>query len=81
MADELIDNEQMCWSEEKLEENFIETNSRAICQIPLGRFAEDDWACTLEKNGLFHVRSTYRMITTIQQAAQPSGSGESQNPV
>lgn len=38
MVDELIDTELMCWSEEKLEVNFIETDSRAIRQIPLGRF-------------------------------------------
>jgi hypothetical protein len=65
MADELIDNEQLCWYEEKLEENFIETDKRDIHQIPLGRFAEDEWAWTQEKNGLFSVHSPYRMLSTI----------------
>jgi hypothetical protein len=51
MVDELIDMEIMCWSKEKLEVNLIETDRRAVCQIPLGRFAEDEWAWTQEKNG------------------------------
>jgi hypothetical protein len=61
-------------SEKKLEENFVETDRRAICQIPLGRFADDDWAWTQEKNGLFSVRSAYRLISSIRHASQPSGS-------
>ena len=36
MVDELIDTEQMCCSEEKLEVNFIETDRDAIRRIPLG---------------------------------------------
>jgi hypothetical protein len=38
MVDELIDMKRMCWSDEKLELNLIETNRRAIRRIPLGRF-------------------------------------------
>jgi hypothetical protein len=53
MVDELIDMEQMCWSEDKLEENFIHTDKCAIRQIPLGRFAEDEWAWTQEKMEFF----------------------------
>jgi hypothetical protein len=79
MVDELIDMEQMCWSEDKLEENFIHTDKCAIRQIPLGRFAEDEWAWTQEKNGVFSVRSAYRLISSYQQAIQPSGSGEVHN--
>jgi ribonuclease HI len=71
-VDELIDTEQMCWSEEKLEVNLIETNRRAVCQIPLGRFAEDEWGWTQEDNGVFSVRSAYRMLSSIQQATQPA---------
>ena len=48
MVDELIDTDLMCWSEDKLERNFIETDRRAIRQIPLGRHAEDTWAWTPE---------------------------------
>jgi hypothetical protein len=33
-VDELIVTKLMCWSEEKLEMNFIETDRRAIRQIP-----------------------------------------------
>jgi hypothetical protein len=53
MVDELIDMEQMCWSEDKLEENFIHTDKCAIRQIPLGRFAEDEWAWTGKKWSFF----------------------------
>jgi hypothetical protein len=42
MADEMIHMERMCWSEEKLEVNLIETYRRAIHQIPLGIFVEDE---------------------------------------
>jgi hypothetical protein len=76
VVDELIDTELMCWSEDKLEENFIQTDRRAILQIPLGRFADDEWAWSREKNGIFSVRSAYRLISSIQRASQPSGSGE-----
>ena len=48
MVDELIDKELMCWSEEKLEANFIDTDRQAIRRIPLGRFTEDEWAWTQE---------------------------------
>jgi hypothetical protein len=53
MADELIDTKMMCWSDDKLEENFIETDRRLIHQIPLGRFAEDEWALSRENMGSF----------------------------
>jgi hypothetical protein len=77
MVDELIDTVNMCWSEEKLEENFIETDRRAIRQIPLGRFLEDEWGWTHERNGCFSVRSTYKLISSLQQANVASGSGDS----
>jgi hypothetical protein len=74
MVDELIDMERMCWSKEKLEVNLIETDRRAVCQIPLGRFAEDEWAWTQEKNGVFLVRSAYRLFSSMQLANQPNTS-------
>ena len=53
MVDELIDTDRMCWSEEKLVENFIHMDRDAILQIPLGRFADDGWAWTQEKSSIF----------------------------
>jgi hypothetical protein len=41
MVEELIDQEQMCWWEEKLEANFIDTDHQAIQRIPLGRLYKD----------------------------------------
>jgi hypothetical protein len=55
MVEELIDMERMCWSEEKLEVNLIETDRRVVRQIPLGRFVENEWAWMQEKNGVFSV--------------------------
>jgi hypothetical protein len=71
---ELIDNEQMSWSEEKLEANLIETDRRAVRQIPLGRFAEDEWGWTQEEKGIFSVRSAYRLLSSAQYATQPASS-------
>jgi predicted nuclease of restriction endonuclease-like (RecB) superfamily len=42
IVDEMIDMERMCWSEEKLEVNLIETYKRAVHEIPQGRFVEDE---------------------------------------
>jgi hypothetical protein len=64
MVHELIDVDLMCWKEEKLETNFVETAKRAIRQIPLGRFAEDEWAWAYERNGVFCVRSAYRIMAS-----------------
>jgi hypothetical protein len=71
---ELIDNEQMSWSEEKLEANLIETDRRAVRRIPLGRFAEDEWGWTQEEKGIFSVRSAYRLLSSAQYATQPASS-------
>jgi hypothetical protein len=44
MVEELIDQEQMYWLEEKLEANFIDTDRQAIRRIPLGKLSKDEWA-------------------------------------
>jgi hypothetical protein len=77
LVEELIDDNQMTWSEEKLEENFIDTDRQAIRRIPLGRFSEDEYAWTQEKSGNFTVRSAYRLMALIQRANNASGSGSS----
>jgi hypothetical protein len=79
MVEELIDDNLMAWSEEKLEENFIETDKQAIQRIPLGRFSEDEWAWTQEKSGNFTARSAYRLLALNQRANVHSGSGEDTN--
>jgi hypothetical protein len=75
LVEELIDEETMSWNEDKLEANFIDTDRRAISQIPLGRGGEDTWAWTQEVNGLFSVRSAYRLLAANKLADQASGSG------
>jgi hypothetical protein len=76
LVEELIDDNHMTWREDKLEENFIETDRRAIRMIPLGRFSEDTWAWTQEKSGSFTVRSSYRLLA-MQRSTDVSGSGSS----
>jgi hypothetical protein len=56
MVDELIDDVAGEWIEDKVYGNFITTDARASCSIPLGRNAEDTWAWTYEKSGIFSVR-------------------------
>jgi hypothetical protein len=77
MVEELIDENLMAWSEEKLEENFIEADRQAIRRIPLGRFTEDVYAWTQEKSGKFSVRSAYRLMSSLQRTTNASGSGNS----
>jgi hypothetical protein len=67
MVHELIDSNLGCWDIDKLEENFAQVDVRAIGAIPIGRFSEDDWAWSLEKNGNFTVRSAYRLLITKRQ--------------
>jgi hypothetical protein len=47
---------------EKLEENFEPVDVEAICNIPIGRFSEDEWAWAYEKSGYFTVRSAYKLL-------------------
>ena len=60
---ELIDHTSMSWKSEEVRKYFLEIDSEAILQIPLSmRKQEDCWAWHHERNGLFTVRSAYRML-------------------
>jgi hypothetical protein len=60
---ELINHTSMSWKSEEVRKYFLEIDSEAILQIPLSmRKQEDCWAWHHERNGLFIVRSAYRML-------------------
>ena len=60
---ELIDHTSMSWKSEEVRKYFLEIDSEAILRIPLSmRNQEDYWAWHHERNGLFTVRSAYRML-------------------
>jgi hypothetical protein len=73
MVQELIDDHLNSWNSEKVIENFIPIDTAAICRIPIGRFLEDSWAWTDEKNGCFSVLSCYRLLASRNEPLSSSG--------
>jgi ribonuclease HI len=60
---DLIDNEIGCWKIDKVRRNFIPPEADAILNIPLRRGeGEDFWAWSLEKAGIYSVKSAYRAL-------------------
>jgi hypothetical protein len=53
--------------EEKVVANFCPVDVSAICSIPIGPFIEDTWAWSQEENGIFIVRSCYKLLAAIRQ--------------
>ena len=65
----------MAWSYDKLKENLISSDIKSIKKIPLGRYTEDEWAWTQERNGNFTVKSAYRLLAANKHALRDSSSG------
>jgi hypothetical protein len=60
---ELIDSTTMSWDMQKLHEFFAPMDRETIVNIPLStRRQSDFWAWHYDKNGIFTVRSAYRML-------------------
>jgi hypothetical protein len=60
---ELIDATSASWKKETLESTFLPMDIMAIMPIPLSLISQSDsWAWNYEKNGIFQVRSAYRML-------------------
>jgi hypothetical protein len=74
MVDELLDSNSMKWDIQKVKANFCETDVKAICSIPTGRFANDVWAWARESNGRFSVRSAYRALIAESDSSQAGNS-------
>ena len=63
LVSELIDAHKAAWNREALDANFIAADTLAILAIPVyTRQMGDHRAWNFERNGLFSVRSAYRML-------------------
>jgi hypothetical protein len=63
LVSDLIDSTSACWKEDMLNATFLPMDVHAIMEIPLSLInQEDTWAWSQEKNGVFRVRSAYRML-------------------
>jgi hypothetical protein len=61
----------MTWKKEVVEHFFNHLDSEAILQIPLSMsLQKDGWAWHYERNGLFSVRSTYRMMIEAKKSRE-----------
>jgi hypothetical protein len=72
LVSELIDDMSMTWDQELLGTVFLPMDAELIANIPLStRRQSDFWAWHYERNGLFSVRSAYRMLinTSEQRSA------------
>ncbi|KAM0931352.1 hypothetical protein ACQ4PT_000394 [Festuca glaucescens] len=58
----------------KVKANFRETDVKAICSIPTGRFANDVWSWAKEPNGRFSVRSAYKTLIAESDSSKVGNS-------
>ena len=71
MVNELIDVHNATWNREALDANFVAADTSAILTIPIyTRQLDDHWAWNFERNGLFSVRSAYRMLANTKQRTE-----------
>jgi hypothetical protein len=68
LVSELIDNMLMTWNQELLGTVFLPMDAELIANIPLSTRSQSDfWAWHYEWNGLFTVRSAYRMLINTRE--------------
>ncbi|KAJ1288062.1 hypothetical protein BS78_02G060100 [Paspalum vaginatum] len=68
---ELIDHTSMQWKEDVIQKYFYEMDARIIKNIPLSYCRQDCfWAWHYERNGIFSVKSAYRMLVHIRNQRQ-----------
>jgi hypothetical protein len=85
LVSELIDQTNRSWNIQTLETFFLPMDIEVILSIPLGTVRHiDQWAWHFEKNGIFSVRSCYRMLVKTKSDREawldgrPSSSGNEQ---
>jgi hypothetical protein len=85
LVSELIDQTNRSWNIQTLETFFLPIDIEVILSIPLGTVRHiDQWAWHFEKNGIFSVRSCYRMLVKTKSDREawldgrPSSSGNEQ---
>lgn len=67
LVSELIDSTSASWDRQKIESVFMPMDAQVILGIPLcTRNIPDFWSWHYEKNGLFSVRSAYRMLVATR---------------
>jgi ribonuclease HI len=62
LAGELLTDHGDAWDGVKLEANFCDADVKAISCVPVGHLVDDVWAWDGERNGVFSVRSAYRLL-------------------
>jgi hypothetical protein len=63
-----IDSTSASWNMAKLEEFFLPMDVEVIRGIPLcTRIQQDFWAWHFEKNGIFTIRSAYRLLANVKK--------------
>jgi ribonuclease HI len=63
LVSDLIDHDTGSWKVDKVRTNFMAPEADAILNIPLRRGGgEDFWAWSLEKKGIYSVKSAYRAL-------------------
>jgi hypothetical protein len=72
---DLINQENHTWKEDMVQEIFLEHVAKEILNIRLPSFeVEDSVAWSLEKNGVFSVRSAYRLTLDLRNIPPPTTS-------
>lgn len=68
LVSDLIDQGNARWDTELIEQVFLLYDAAAILSIPLcTRIMEDFWSWGFEKNGIFSVRSAYKMLVETKK--------------
>lgn len=67
-VNELIDATSATWKRDMLQQVFLAPDVNSILSIPLcTRNMEDTWSWNFEKNGIFTIRSSYRMLVDTKR--------------
>jgi hypothetical protein len=62
LAGELLTDHGDAWDVVKLKANLFDADVKAISCVPVGHLVDDVWACDGERNGIFSVKSAYRLL-------------------
>ena len=65
---ELIDATSASWDRQKVQATFLHMDAKVILGIPLcTKNVDDFWSWRHERNGLFSIKSAYRMLVSTRQ--------------
>jgi hypothetical protein len=67
------------WNEDLVRDTFCDFDAEAILQTQVNGRGEDFWAWVAEKNGLYSVKSAYRLMCTNRDHNDEAGSSSNQN--